>query len=157
METGALVVIDDQLMERRTAESLLACNEELEKYGLRLTERQAAALARARTSALKECGRIEWNGSAVDRLLLAFCSSPYMDGDSCEDTLRELIGLFYELKNGTWDKISDDDVIAFMKNAFNGRCRGSLELLNDEAFRLSEHIRRGRTIESFKEERDGNA
>ncbi|WP_249283368.1 DUF6323 family protein [Ligaoa zhengdingensis] len=148
----SLVAINSSLMERQATDKILACNEEIKKYGLVLTEQQALALVQTRTNALKENKRIELNGGIVDKLILAFCNSPYVDKDTYEDTLHELISLFYDLKNNTWDTISDDDVIEFMKNAFNNRCHGSLELLAGEALRLSEHIHCGKTIKTFKED-----
>ena len=147
----ALVSISSSLMEQQTANKILACNEEIGKYGLVLTEQQALALVQTRTNALKENKRIELNGVIVDKLILAFCHSPYIGKDTYEDTLHELINLFYDLKNNTWDTISDDDIIEFMKNAFNNRCFGSLELLSGEALRLSAHIHCGGTIKTFKE------
>lgn len=68
-----------------------------------------------------------------------------------------IINLFYYLKNDTWDTISDDGIIEFMKNAFNSRCHGSIELLSGEALRLSEHIHSGKTINTFKEGGNGIA
>lgn len=147
----SLVAINSSLMERQTAGKILACNEEIGKYGLVLTEQQALALAQTRTSALKDNKRIELNGGIVDKLILAFCNSPYIDKDTYEDILHELMSLFYDLKNNTWDTISDDEIIEFMKNAFNNRCCGSLELLSGEALRLSGHIHCGGTIRTFKE------
>lgn len=148
----SLVAINGPLIERQTADRILACNEEIGKYGLVLTEQQALALAQTRTRALKESKRIELNGGIVDKLILAFCDSQYIQRDTYEDTLHELINLFYELKNNTWDTVSDDEIIGFMKDAFNTRCHGSLEQLSGEALRLSEHIHRGKTIKTFKED-----
>lgn len=148
----SLVAIGGSLTERQTTDKILACNEELRKHGLVLTEQQALELTQTRTNALKESKRIELNGSIVDKLILAFCNSPYINKDTYEDTFHELINLFYDLKNNTWDTLSDDDVIEFMKNAFNNRCHGSLELLSGEALRLSEHIHCGKTIKTFKED-----
>lgn len=148
----SLVAISSSLVERQAADKILACNEEIGKYGLVLTEQQALALAQTRTIALKETKRIELNGSIVDKIILAFCDSSYIEKDTYEDTLHELISLFYDLKNNTGDTISDDDVIEFMKNAFNNHCHGSLELLSGEALRLSEHINCGKTIKTFMED-----
>ncbi|MDD3192595.1 MAG: DUF6323 family protein [Oscillospiraceae bacterium] len=148
----ALVAIRSSFMERKTANKILACNEEGGKYGLVLTEQQALALAQTRTNALNENKRIELNGGIVDKLILAFCNSPYIEKDTYEDTLHELIRLFYDLKNNTWDTVSDNDLIEFMKHAFNGYCHGSLELLSGEALRLSEHIHYGGTMKTFKED-----
>lgn len=148
----SLVAINSSLMERQAADKILACNDEIGKYGLVLTKQQALALVQTRTNALKENKRIELNGGIVDKLILAFCDSPYIGKDTYEGTLHELINLFYDLKNNTWDTISDDNIIEFMKNAFNNRCGGSLELLSGEALRLSEHIHCGGTIKTFKED-----
>lgn len=156
-EGFALAAISSSLMERQTADKILGCNEETAKYGLVLTEQQALALVRTRTNALKENRRIELNGSIVDKLILAFCDSPYIEKDTYEDTLHELISLFYDLKNNTWDTVSDDDIIEFMKSAFNNRCYGSLELLYDKAFQLSEHIHCGGTIKTFEGDSNGYA
>lgn len=150
----ALVTISSSLMERQAADKILACNEGTKKYGLILNEQQALALAQTRTNALKENKRIEFNSGIVDKLISAFCDSSYISEDNYEDTLHELISLFYDLKNNTWDIVSDCDLIEFMKNAFNSRCYGSLELLSGEALRLSEHIHCSGTIKTFKLKED---
>ena len=67
-----------------------------------------------------------------------------------EQTLHEVTGLFYEFKNETMDIVSDDELIDFMKEAFNGFCKGSLELLAGRALpMLAEHVRSGEPLESF--------
>lgn len=38
--------------------------------------------------------------------------------------------LYYLIKDETLDLISDEDLIKFMKETFNGVCQGSLELLS---------------------------
>lgn len=146
----ALDTISSSLMEQQTADRIFACNEEIRKYGLVLTRQQVLALVQTRTNALKESKRIELNGGIVDKLILAFCDSPYIEKDTYTDVLQELICLFYDLKNNTWDTVPDDDIIQFLKSAFNTRCHGSLELLSGEALRLSEHIHCGKTSKTFK-------
>lgn len=146
----ALVTLNSAIMERQAADKILACNEYTKKYGLVLNEQQALALAQTKTGALKENKRIEFNGGIVDKLISAFCDSPYISEDNYEDTLHELINLFYDLKNNTWDVVSDGDLIEFMKNAFNNCCYGSLELLSGEALRLSGHIHCGGSMKTFK-------
>ena len=46
----SLVAISNSFMERQTTDKILACNKELGKYGLALTEQQALALAQTRTN-----------------------------------------------------------------------------------------------------------
>ena len=78
------------------------------------------------------------------------------------------VGIFFNVRritksqnqlvhNATWDTVSDGDLIEFMKNAFNNRCHGSLELLSSETLHLSEHIHLGKKIQTFKENSNGNA
>lgn len=145
----SLITSFNALAERQVTDKILSCNETSEKYGLTLTPRQAQALSQTRTAALSDTKRIELGGGIVDRLILAFCTSPYMTKDNYESTLHELVSLFYELKNETWDTVSDDDLIAFMQKAFNDYCHGSLELLSGKAAELCEHIHRGGRIDTF--------
>ena len=140
------------LAERRTADRILACNDVTMSYGLALTEPQALALAQTRTDALRETRRIEWGDGIVGALIETFCTSPYILPENYEETLHELIGLFYTLKNDTQDRVSDGDLLAFLKTAFDGSCRGSLDRLSGAVLRLSAHIRRGRALETFREE-----
>ncbi|WP_251387977.1 DUF6323 family protein [Mediterraneibacter agrestimuris] len=148
----ALIMMNNAIMEQQVTDKILSCNRESQKYGLVLNKQQALALAKTRTNSLKENKRVEFNSGIVDKLVLAFCDSPYIVKETYEDTLHEIINLFYDLKNNTWDTISDDDIIKFMKNAFNNRCYGSLDLLSGEALRLSEHIHCGGTLKTFKED-----
>lgn len=148
----SLSSIGGALMEQRITDKILACNQDTAVYGLVLTQEQAVALAHTRTSALKDTKRIEFNSGIIDKLIMAFCNSPYISNENYEDTLHELIGMFYDFKNDTWDAVTDDELISFMKKAFNGRCRGSLELLSSEALpQLSKHIHSGRSFRTFKQ------
>ena len=151
-----IVAGNNALMERQAVDKILACNAESEKYGLILNEQQALALTRTQTNVLNETKRIEFNGGIVDKLISAFCDSPYISVDNFEDTLHELISLFYELKNNTWDRISDQALIAFMKNEFNNHCHGSLDMLSGEGFRLAEHIHCGKSLKTFQMEEQHN-
>lgn len=90
------------LMQEKQADALLERNGETAAHGLRLTPQLAAA----------------------------FCDSPYVTKENYEETLHELIELFYGFKNETYDVVGDDALIGYMKRAFDGECRGSLELLS---------------------------
>lgn len=136
------------LAERQVRDKILLCNEETKKYGLLLTEQQALALAQTRTSSLKENKRIEFGNGIVDKLIMAICNSPYITQDTYEDTLHELIDLFYDLKNNTWDKVSDTDLIDFIKATFNG-CHGSMDMLIGKSMQLAEHIHCGKDFDTF--------
>lgn len=130
---SALTIFHSASTERKQTDTILACNEKTAAYGLILTEKQAAALTAIRADTLKKTGRIEFGNGVMDKLILAFCDSPYISKETYEDTLHELIDLFYSFKNETADRVSDDTLIETMKQAFNGDCCGSLELLSGTA------------------------
>lgn len=130
---------------------IISCNEYTNAYGLALTEKQAVRLVETRKNALQKTGRIELGGGVIDKLIATFCDSPYISQQNYETTLHELIDLFYDFKNDTWDSITDDELIGFMKKAFNENCHGSLELLSSrDLMQLSQHIRQGKSFISFK-------
>lgn len=146
----ALTIMGGAVMEQQIASQILLCNEISKDYGLVLTQQQALALVATRGAALKKAGRIEFGSSIIDQLIATFCHSPYISQQNYEETLHELIELFYDFKSDTWDVVSDDELIGFMKNAFDNQCHGSLELLGGKALiDLAKHIHSGYSLESF--------
>ena len=145
----ALISINAAISEKQVTDNILLCNENTKKYGLILTKQQALALSQTRTASLKESKRIEFGNGIVDKLIMAVCDSPYITQETYEDTLHELINLFYDLKNDTWDRVSDAALIDFIKTSFNGCCRGSIELLMEKSMQLAEHIHGGKKIDTF--------
>ncbi|MDO5785769.1 MAG: DUF6323 family protein [Eubacteriales bacterium] len=117
----SLTLMGGALIQREPVDTLLACNEKTATYGLALTAQQAIALSNTQEDTLKKTGRIEFGGGVTHKLILAFCDSPYISQINYEDTLHELIDLFYSFKNETSDRVSDDALVAYMKKAFNER------------------------------------
>jgi len=108
---------------------LSACNEFSVKYGLVLSEKQMQNLVQKRFEALKDTGRIEFGEGILKKLVYAFCDSPYIHNLNYEETILELQDAFYYFKNESDDKISDDELIEFMKDTFDGKAQGSIEYL----------------------------
>ena len=132
------------LVEKQAANEVMKCNDLTVKFGLVLTETQALALVETRSRALKENGRIEFGGGVIDKIITEFCDSPYLSMHNYEETLHELLEIFYYYKNETLDLMSDDDLVKYMKNAFDGICQGSLELLSGrELYKLARNLRYG--------------
>lgn len=142
------------LAERQVTDQILRCNEETEKYGLLLTEQQALALSQTCIASLKENQRIEFGSGIVDKLIRAVCDSPYITQEIYEETLHELIHLFYDLKSNTWDSVSDYELIDFIQAAFNGCCHGSMDLLIEKSMQLAEHIHCGKNMDTFSLEEE---
>lgn len=138
-------------------ERLLACNAKTEAYGLRLTEQQAQALAVTRREALSKAGRMELGAGITEKLILAFCGSPYLCRENYEEVLQELVECFYLFKNETMDCLSDDALIRFLKAQFDGPCGGSVRMLSEDALPdLVRRINRRQTI-TFSETRNPNS
>ena len=93
-----------------------------------------------RAQSLRRTGRVEFALGRVERIIRAFCDSPYLSQEDYADALSALIELFDAVKTETDDRISDEALIEEMRAAFDGVCHGSLELLADEV--LSRVVRR---------------
>ncbi len=109
-------------------QEILQMNDESEKYGLTLTTQEAQEIIEARSLALQNYGRVELDLDAVCKLISTFCSSPLISQEDYALTLRELLELFYYLKNETDDSIGDAELIKEMKDYLVYHCGGSLEM-----------------------------
>ncbi len=132
------------LMEKQAVNEVMKCNDLTVHFGLVLTETQALELVETRSLALKQNGRLEFGGGVIDKIIVEFCDSPYLIRENYEEVLHDLLEIFYYYKNETLDLISDEDLVKYMKNAFDGNCQGSLELLSGrELYKLARNLRYG--------------
>ena len=139
-----LISFTSGLIQKQAVDEVVKCNDYTERFGLVLSQEQAKALVETRFVSLQNNGRIEFGGGVIEKIIRAFCDSPYISMQNYEQTIHELIEMFYYYKNETMDLISDDDLIKFMKSSFDGVCQGSLELLSGrELYRLAENLRYG--------------
>ncbi len=139
-----LSLFSGALLQKQAVNEIMKCNDMTVKFGLILTEVQALELVETRSYALKQNGRIEFGGGVIDKIISEFCDSPYISMNNYNETLHELLEIFYYFKNETLDLMSDDDLIKYMKNAFDGICQGSIELLSGrELYKLARNLRYG--------------
>lgn len=132
------------LMQKQAVAEIEKCNDFTFRFGLTLSTQDAIELVETRTFSLKRYGRIEFGGGVVSKIIKEFCDSPYISKHNYVETLHELIEIFYFYKNETLDLISDDELIKFMKNSFDGKCQGSLELLSGrELDKMARNLRYG--------------
>ncbi|NLZ48320.1 MAG: hypothetical protein GX895_05920 [Clostridiales bacterium] len=142
--TFGIMNLSSSLIEKHAVDEIVKCNDITLKFGLSLTLQEAMELVKTRTLSLKCNGRIEFGGGVIGKIIKEFCDSPYIYKANYVETLNELIEIFYYYKNETLDLISDNELIAFMKNAFDGKCQGSLELLyGRELEKLAHNLRYG--------------
>jgi len=123
---------------------ILSLNEKTEQYGLVLSSADASALVQTRNEVLSANGRIEVGSATIGKLVDAFCDSAYINQREYTAIMHALIEIFYNAKNETLDRISDDELIDFMKYSFETSCGGSLDLLaGRELNKLAENLRFG--------------
>ena len=134
----------DMQAEKNKADKLVALNEKTAEYGLTLTEKDALEIVREQKETLELTDRIEVGDGIVGTLIEKFVSSPYIDKWSYKETITALVAIFYRFKNETDDLVNDSELLIAMKNAFDGECNGSLELLEDKFLpEYAENVRRG--------------
>lgn len=136
--------ISSSLLLKQAVAEIEKCNDYTGQFGLTLSRQDAIELVETRALALKSNGRIEFGGGIIDKMLREFCHSPYISIHNYAETLHELTEIFYFYKNETLDLLSDEDLLKFMKNSFDGKCQGSLELLaGRELANMARNIRYG--------------
>lgn len=113
----------------RSLQQLAASNEITAPFGIRLSGEEMTELAVRHAGALRDTGRIEFGEGIWKKLALAFCDSPFITPREYARVLGELMEMFYEFKGDSLEQVGDDEMIAFMKEAFDSRCQGSLEYL----------------------------
>lgn len=157
-----IMSIYSPLILKQAIAEIEKCNEFTAEFGLILSRFEAAELVETRNIALKNSGRIEFGGGVISKIIREFCDSPYISMHNYAETIHELTEIFYYYKNETLDLMSDDDLIKLMKNSFDGKCHGSLELLSGrELANMARNLRYGYTPDYSEdsmldeEDRDG--
>lgn len=123
----------EQFIYQNQLQKILEINQQTEKFNLTLSSEDALTLMEKRREILKEQQRIEFKESILPKLIFTFCDSPYIYQENYTDTIARLQEIFYLYKNEAMDELSDDELLEYMKQAFDGICKGSLEYLEETA------------------------
>ena len=118
-----------QIQIEHAKDEIRCCKELNQIHGLTLTEADITELVELRGQALRATSRVEFGGGILPKLIRAFCKSPYIDSYNYTATLGDLQDAFYYFKNESEDRFSDDELIEFMENVFNGQAHGSTDVL----------------------------
>ena len=79
----------------------------------------------------------------IEKLIYAFCDSPYIYQENYADTLSRLQDIFYLYKNESMDELTDDELIEYMRKSFDETCQGSLDYLEETCLeKFARNIRR---------------
>ncbi|UWG95577.1 DUF6323 family protein [Dehalobacter sp. DCM] len=139
-----IILFPPATISKAALEEVIHCNEITLRYGLELSCEEALDLIETRSRSLLSYGRIEFAGGVINKIILAFCNSPYLSHHNYAETLNDLLETFYYYKNETLDEISDDELITLMKDYFDHQCQGSIALLqNRELELLARNVRYG--------------
>ena len=124
---------DMNWMESMASEALagqiLDANRYTRQYGLELHKEDTELLIRERADVLKKERRVEFGAGILPKIIYAFCDSDYISQEDYCDTLVRLQEIFYLYKNEMMDEITDDELLEFMKEQFEGACFGDLDYL----------------------------
>lgn len=124
-------------------EPVLSCNEFTKKFGLILSKEDAEILLQDRKDTLREQQRVEFGEGILPKIIFAFCDSSYIYQENYVATIGQLQEIFYLYKNESLDELSDDELLDYMKESFEGECQGALEYLEDTALeRFARRMRR---------------
>lgn len=134
-----------ELMSKQTqVKEVLARNRDTEKFGLALSEKEAQLLVAERGEALRKERRVEFGQGILPKIIDTFCDSAYITQDSYCDTLIRLQEIFFLYKNEMLDEITDDELLEFMREQFDGVCCGDLDYLEGTCLDLfAQAIRAG--------------
>lgn len=117
--------------EKKELAKVLVVNEKTAPFGLTLSEEEAKVLLADRKNSLMEKKRVEFGEGILTQLIETFCDSPYLYQDNYVETIGRLLDIFYEYKNESMDALTDEELLSFMQEAFNGECQGSVDYLEE--------------------------
>ena len=111
--------------------SLTELNGRTKEYGLFLTVKQVNKLADAVRRALAESGRIEIGAGIMPVLAEEFSTSVFVNCENYASVLEELIYIFFHIKTALCDKISDRELVRVLKDYYENKAYGSVEIMRD--------------------------
>ncbi len=98
-------------------------------HNLILKDNEIINLIDNKNKILKELGRFEIE-DILDKIILTFYNSVYIDKYNYYDTIYELVDIFYYYQKELDNKLSDTEILEYMKESFDGICGGSIKLLS---------------------------
>jgi len=122
-----------QLSGQDQTAQLAETNSYTSQFGLTLSDEDARLLVREGRDCLREQQRVEFGEGILPRLARLFCDSAFIWQENYADTLGRLQEIFYLYKNESLDLLTDDELLRFMRDAFENECQGSLDYLEETA------------------------
>lgn len=124
-----IMLLPVALLKQQTAAALRDCNPYTSRFGLQLSEQEIGQLVENRKEVLEQTGRVEFGQGVIQKIVMEFADSVYLNQSDYVDILMELQECFYYYKKEAMEELSDDELIRLMKLYFEEICHGSVELL----------------------------
>lgn len=137
--------IPESIMIKQIFMEIEQINEVTLEYNLKLSEEDMNMIIKGRNEALTSNGRVEFGGEIISKIITMFCDSPYIIQTNYVEIVDDLIKTFYYYKNETEEKISDDELLMFMKECFDNSCQGDISLLRYNLGIVEYNIKHGVT------------
>ena len=127
---------------RKELDLIEKSNVNINKFGLTITREEAKEIIISKNETLKKYKRIEFSSGVTEKIIYIFSDSAYIDRNNYIDTIKDLVDIFYNFKNETEDKLTDDELLNFMREQFDDVCYGDLGYLRDTCLeRFSKAVR----------------
>lgn len=123
------IFLPAMLISQQTTAMLHECNDYTTHFGLQLSEQEIQLLVENRKEVLRLTGRIEFGGGVIQKIVMEFADSTYMNQQDYVNILMELQECFYYFKTESKEDLTDDELIKIMKQYFEEICHGDVELL----------------------------
>lgn len=120
---------------------LLKINDEIQDNELMLSTSDAISIIETREQVLGKYDRIEIGLDPISLIVKKFKGSSFIDSNNYVNTINDLIELFYYMKNETYDKIGDNELICILYDSYNTECFGAIELLRTKMEEYARNFR----------------
>lgn len=112
----------------RDIKLILDTNKITNNKNLVFTSSEALELIENKNNVLNNIGRIEIDNTIIDKIIISFYDSEYIDLDNYFETINSLVETFYIYQNKFSNYLVDDEIIEYLRECYD-KC-GSIELLN---------------------------
>ncbi len=112
--------------------ALTELNSTTASYGLFLTVHLINDLCNAVQKSLIESERIEIGSGVLPLIASEFCSSVFIRQDNYANVLEDVINIFFKVKTAVCDTISDKNLIRLLKDYYENKAYGSVELMREK-------------------------
>lgn len=106
--------------------------------GLILTHKEIEELIINKNETLDNLSRIEVT-PIINKIIYEFYDSPYIDNDNYFETINSLVEIFYIYEDKFGNKLSIEEIIKYLRDTFDNKVNGVVELLIDTSYLEREH------------------